>query len=1262
MFRRTRRSPIARFVARLLAGLVLWTFGPAQLGTATADTVREELVRRRGTARRLTASECRAIRGRFSGSDYIGPPRAWQFNVTDLGGYGQVTGGNQFIDIPVLGYAGKGAAVDFHLYYSSGGTATGTSPQPPIASGWRHSYYVYLQPGDVSGWNVFEGDGSVAPFTQNMDGSFTPPTGNFDTLTQNPDLTLTLTRKLGTKLNFDSSNRLASIVDLNGNTTSIAYGANGQVSTVTDAAGRVLTLSYNGSGLLATITDPANRQFTLTYDANNHLQRITYPAPTVSDPQPYFEFVSSASRGDITSFRNRRASLWSITYDSSPTPKVSQVADPNANTLGINYTTNTVTREDGTQITWGQDASTNKTSQTLPADAYHAAQTESWTYDSQHNVLSRTTPRGNLWEFTYDSKGNTLTVEDPVTRLDPNVVKQTYTYTTLNRVATATDARNNQTSFSYDTAGNLTREVDPLLYQETHTYSTAGLRLTTTDKRGKLWQFGYDSYGNLTSTKDPLLNTTTTTRTILGWPTSVTTATGQTDNFTNDNLGRRTRITHASDSSYVATTYDAENAVLSVADETGRTNTTTINAMGWVSSVSDGNNNQTTFGYNAVGVRTSLTNARNKTTTFTVDNAGRVSRTDYPDLTHEQATYNADGAVATRTDGRNNTVTLGYDTVGRLTSITYPTGTNTSYSYLANDWRSQMVDRTGTYSWTYNARGEVTQLVAPQGTIAWGYDAAGNRSSVQRTGVSATSYSYDDASRLTSLTNGFAETTSFTLDAMGRITQQNQANGTKVVCVYDTGRGWLNSIEHRKADNTVLAHYDYTRNLAGKITTASQPSVHSVSYTYDNAWQLTHEVRTGTSAYDISYTYDPAGNRLTKVQGGVTDTYTYGDNNQLLSTSSKSFQYDNDGNLTSVTTGGQTTSLTWDYNDKCTGITYPGGATNSFVTNDLGKRVSKSDSSGTTTYLFDGDNILADSRADYTQGGVTGLISERAGSTSKYYHGDQLGSTRGITDSTQAVSDSREYDSFGLTIASTGSTATPYKFAGGGGYQADADSGLMLLRARYYDPSVGRFISRDPIGYEGGLNLYAYCENDPIDQTDGSGQQGTLALPRVPAFPGVPPWLAPATLGGELGWMAGYNLGRWLRQMVDERAGDRVEPIPIPRPRPRPRYYYYRMVGAGEAAAIELGKGRAVPSRKLGGGPNNTRVFEPERFDLLLRYRSHPDTPESYDYLVVFIRDRPVSEDSLTRTDGTPGIWNVNVPEFNSRLVGPGVVIPLGPR
>ena len=144
----------------------------------------------------------------------------------------------------------------------------------------------------------------------------------------------------------------------------------------------------------------------------------------------------------------------------------------------------------------------------------------------------------------------------------------------------------------------------------------------------------------------------------------------------------------------------------------------------------------------------------------------------------------------------------------------------------------------------------------------------------------------------------------------------------------------------------------------------------------------------------------------------------------------------------------------------------------------------KVDSAGTFNYVCDGTTpaspVLKDGSAVYTPG-----LSERRGSTSKFYHGDALGSTRGITNSSQSVTDSVLYDSFGMNVSRTGTTPTPFGFVGKGQYQTDSDSGLMLLGHRYYDAGAGRFISSDPA--KAGDNWYAYCDNNPLKETDPLG-------------------------------------------------------------------------------------------------------------------------------------------------------------------------------
>ncbi|MBI1756661.1 MAG: RHS repeat-associated core domain-containing protein, partial [Fimbriimonas ginsengisoli] len=144
----------------------------------------------------------------------------------------------------------------------------------------------------------------------------------------------------------------------------------------------------------------------------------------------------------------------------------------------------------------------------------------------------------------------------------------------------------------------------------------------------------------------------------------------------------------------------------------------------------------------------------------------------------------------------------------------------------------------------------------------------------------------------------------------------------------------------------------------------------------------------------------------------------------------------------------------------------------------------KTDSAGTKTYKRDGagvtDAVLGDGAASYTPG-----ISERRSGASKFYHAERLGSNVMETDSSQSATATRSFDAFGLVLASSGSSSSPFGFVGQQGYQTDADSGLMLLGHRYYDPSTGRFLTRDKV--RDGRNWFVYCDNRPTCRTDPDG-------------------------------------------------------------------------------------------------------------------------------------------------------------------------------
>ena len=130
--------------------------------------------------------------------------------------------------------------------------------------------------------------------------------------------------------------------------------------------------------------------------------------------------------------------------------------------------------------------------------------------------------------------------------------------------------------------------------------------------------------------------------------------------------------------------------------------------------------------------------------------------------------------------------------------------------------------------------------------------------------------------------------------------------------------------------------------------------------------------------------------------------------------------------------------------------------------------------------------LLADGLANYTPG-----ISERRSGTTKYLHGG-LKNKSAQTISNQTVAGTKSYDAFGNLLTSSGTWSGNSGYGGNFGYQTDPDSGLKLLDHRYYDPTIGRFLTRDPA--KDGRNWYSYCENNPISYFDAEGLKKTLVI------------------------------------------------------------------------------------------------------------------------------------------------------------------------
>src|SRR2546426_3218784 len=272
----------------------------------------------------------------------------------------------------------------------------------------------------------------------------------------------------------------------------------------------------------------------------------------------------------------------------------------------------------------------------------------------------------------------------------------------------------------------------------------------------------------------------------------------------------------------------------------------------------------------------------------------------------------------------------------------------------------------------------------------------------------------------------------------------------------------------------------YTVDNAGNRTSRTDQLAGVTSnYTYDPIYGLT-QVTQGVNTTE-SYTYDQVGNRLSSL--GVSP-YNYNTSNELTSTPNATYTYDNNGNTLTKVVGSNTTSYTWDFENRLSSVTLPGtGGMVSFKYHPFRRRIYKSSSSGTSIYAYDGDNLIEEtnsSGADVARYEQTQNIDEPLAmlrsSTTSYYHVDGLGSVTSLSSSAGSIANTYTYDSFGKLTASTGSLVNPFRYTA---RESDTETGLYYYRARYYDQNAGRFLSEDPVEFNGGGNLYRYVFNNP---------------------------------------------------------------------------------------------------------------------------------------------------------------------------------------
>jgi RHS repeat-associated protein len=716
-----------------------------------------------------------------------------------------------------------------------------------------------------------------------------------------------------------------------------------------------------------------------------------------------------------------------------------------------------------------------------------AGQTTTMSYNAAGQVLTATNAKNETTTTTYDADGRLQTVTGPVAG-----ATSTYTYDEYGRVRTVTDSDAYVITNDYDVFDRRIRVTYPDGTFEQTTYDRLDVS-TRRDRAGRVTRYYYDSLGRVIAVRDPVGHVVRQEWCFCGSMEAVVDPNGNRTRWERDLEGRVTREVRADD--VTATTYVYESA------------------SGRLATITDPKGQVTTYTYaldNAI-LSVEYTNSQVAT----------------PAITY---TYDAQyGRVASMTDGMGSTHYT-YHPVGvlgatQLASVDGPLPNDTitySYDQLARETTRAINGAANTVTWTFDALGRVTSELSLLGTFTYAYDGlTGRLATMTYPNGQTTSYSYLDNAhdrRLESLHHKYpgGPTLSrfdYTYDVMGNVvTWRQQGDTTAVIWNYGyDAANHLTAAVKKTTDPvpTVLKSYMYRYDAAGNRM-AEQVDDQLTGAIYDRLNRLVSQqpsgglavegsvnepalvtvqgkptavgddgkfgtitpIVQGTNTLAIAAT-DPSGN-TTSTQyevdsTGAGRTFTYDANGNLTSDGTRSFEWDARNQLVAINVGTRRSEFAYDGEKRRVRLVEK---ENSVVQSDT--KVIWCRTAICEERAVDGVTVTRQAFRD----------GEYAAGATRFFATDHLGSVTEVTDASGALTTRYAFDPWGRRTVTSGVATTSVGFTG---HEANPATGLTLALYRAYDAELGSWIGEDPIGMEGGINLYQYVAANPLRFTDEFG-------------------------------------------------------------------------------------------------------------------------------------------------------------------------------
>lgn len=666
---------------------------------------------------------------------------------------------------------------------------------------------------------------------------------------------------------------------------------------------------------------------------------------------------------------------------------------------------------------------------TYPADGGQGL-VRTFTYNSQHDILTERDLRGGLWQHSYDSGSRLATSTDPLgnrttigytasstTVTLPGGQRTTHHYSQGLLVSTV-DAAGFSESFVYDSSRNVVQHVDKRGFSTHFSYDARGNVLTSTDALGRTWSYTYSLQNDTLSETSPLGNTTL---------------------FAYDAGGGVSQVIDPLGNVAESNTFDQFGQLTSTSDALGRTTTFEHDGRGDVVRVVEPGGIETVFHHDVLGRTISESVQGGKSWSATYDHLGRHVATIHPDGSALSWSYDGEGALTKAVDEMGGTESWTYDAAGRLTSYSNALGQTRTYAHNANGWQTRVTDSKGNAvnqgrtprgelawqtladgtheAWTYLGTGEVASYAIGGRTTTYAYDSAGQLVGADYPASPDVTLAYDADGRRTQMVDSSGTTTwqydnagqavrlsqpkgvtEYRYDASGAVTWTNEVGRGATVTLYDAA-GRVSRVTNGAGESTQF-EYD-ARGLASRTVYANGVRE---DWAYDERLRpvsVTLRRSDGTSILSQSYAYDSASRLTRAVRNGVATDFGYDVSGQLVSESSPgyaaTYSYDANGNRATRTVNGVVETYAYDAGDKLVSVFWPGGS-KVYTYDSSGRSASVTAPSGTTVFSYDDESRLTsvagpNGTTSHQYNGMDALVGASGPGGSRSYHRDGVGVT-----------------------------------------------------------------------------------------------------------------------------------------------------------------------------------------------------------------------------------------------------------------------------